>query len=164
MKGQVTAPLVPSMASSHIFKIMFVNQGKVYEVYARKVGQGRLFGFIEVEELVFGERSTVVLDPGEERIKSEFTGVKCTMLPMHSILRIDEVKKQGVSKVSAFEGSNVAAFPDVHVHARERSGHQEVGMGTGSSFHWRKCGDLTRDRFNEMGLSPFRILYNSRPQ
>jgi hypothetical protein len=90
---------------------MFVNQGKVYEVYARKVGQGRLFGFIEVEELVFGERSTVVLDPGEERIKSEFAGVKCTMLPMHSILRIDEVKKQGVSKVSAFEGNNVSAFP-----------------------------------------------------
>ena len=111
MKGQVTAPLLPSMASSHIFKIMFVNQGKVYEVYARKVSQGRLFGFIEVEELVFGERSTVVLDPGEERIKSEFTGVKCTMLPMHSILRIDEVKKQGQAKISALEGSNVASFP-----------------------------------------------------
>jgi len=99
------------MASSHIFKIMFVNQGKVYEVYARKVGQGRLFGFIEIEELVFGERSTVVLDPGEERIKSEFTGVKCTMLPMHSILRIDEVKKQGQAKISALEGGNVAQFP-----------------------------------------------------
>ncbi len=100
------------MASSHIFKIMFVNQGKVYEVYARKVGQGRLFGFIEVEELVFGERTTVVLDPGEERIKSEFQGVKCTMLPMHSILRIDEVKKQGVSKIHALEGgANVAQFP-----------------------------------------------------
>jgi len=100
------------MASSHIFKIMFVNQGKVYEVYARKVSQGRLFGFIEIEELVFGERTTVVLDPGEERIKSEFAGVKCTMLPMHSILRIDEVKKQGVSKISALEaGANVAQFP-----------------------------------------------------
>ena len=54
----------------------------------------------------------MVLDPGEERIKSEFTGVKCTMLPMHSILRIDEVKKQGVSKISALEtGGNVAQFP-----------------------------------------------------
>ena len=112
MKGQVNAPLIRSMASSHIFKIMFVNQGKVYEVYARKVGQGRLFGFIEIEELVFGERSTVVLDPGEERIKSEFAGVKCTMLPMHSILRIDEVKKQGQAKISALEGgNNVAQFP-----------------------------------------------------
>jgi hypothetical protein len=112
MKGQRNRPLSRSMASSHIFKIMFVNQGKVYEVYARKVSQGRLFGFIEVEELVFGERSSVVLDPGEERIKSEFTGVKCTMLPMHSILRIDEVKKQGQSKISSLEGGgNVAQFP-----------------------------------------------------
>jgi hypothetical protein len=111
MKAKVNRPLIVSMASSHIFKIMFVNQGKVYEVYARKVSQGRLFGFIEVEELVFGERSTVVLDPGEERIKSEFAGVKTTMLPMHSILRIDEVKKQGQAKISTLEGSNVSAFP-----------------------------------------------------
>ena len=99
------------MAASHIFKIMFVNQGKVYEIYARKVGHGNLFGFIEVEELVFGERSTVVLDASEERVKTEFEGVKRTYLPLHSILRIDEVRKQGVSKVSTFEGSNVAQFP-----------------------------------------------------
>jgi hypothetical protein len=121
MKGQVNRPLVGSMASSHIFKIMFVNQGKVYEVYARKVSQGRLFGFIEVEELVFGERSTVVLDPGEERIKSEFTGVKCTMLPMHSILRIDEVKKQG-----ARGRRQRRAVPHEHVPASRRSRQQEV--------------------------------------
>jgi len=100
------------MAASHIFKVLFVNQGKVYEIYARKVGHGTgLFGFIEVEELVFGERSTVVLDPAEERIKSEFEGVKRTYLPLHSVLRIDEVKKQGVSKISSFEGTNVSQFP-----------------------------------------------------
>ena len=100
------------MAASHIFRIMFVNQGKVYEIYARKVGHGELFGFIEVEELVFGERSSVVLDPSEERIKGEFTGVKRTFLPLHSVLRIDEVKKQGVSKITALEsGANVAQFP-----------------------------------------------------
>jgi hypothetical protein len=99
------------MAASHIFKVQFVNQGKVYEVYARKVSHGGLFGFIEVEELVFGERSTVVVDPSEERIKTEFSGVKRSFLPMHSILRIDEVRKQGVSKITAFEGANVTQFP-----------------------------------------------------
>lgn len=99
------------MAASHIFKVVFVNQGKVYEVYARKVSHGALFGFIEVEELVFGERSSVVLDPTEERIKSEFAGVKRTYLPIHSIVRIDEVRKQGVSKISALEGANVTPFP-----------------------------------------------------
>jgi hypothetical protein len=99
------------MAASHIFKVLFVNQGKVYEVYARKVGHGNMFGFIEVEELVFGERSTVVVDPAEERIKAEFEGVKRTYLPLHSVLRIDEVRKQGVSKITALEGANVTQFP-----------------------------------------------------
>ena len=100
------------MAISHIFRIMFVNQGKVYEIYARRVSHGELFGFIEVEELVFGERATVVVDPTEERIKGEFDGVKRTYLPLHSILRIDEVKKQGVSKITTLEGgANVSQFP-----------------------------------------------------
>ena len=100
------------MATSHIFRIMFVNQGKIYEIYARRVSHGDLFGFIEVEELLFGERSSVVLDPAEERIKGEFAEVKRTFLPMHSILRIDEVKKHGVSKITALEGgANVAQFP-----------------------------------------------------
>ena len=102
------------MAISHIFRIMFVNQGKVYEIYARHVSHGsELFGFVEVEDIIFGERATVVVDPAEERIKSEFEGVKRTFLPMHSVLRIDQVKKQGVSKITALEGgaANVSQFP-----------------------------------------------------
>ena len=99
------------MAASHIFKVVFLNQGKVYEIYARKVSHGSLLGFVEVEELVFGERSAVVVDPSEERVKAEFEGVRRTYLPMHSILRIDEVLKQGVSKISTAEGSNVMPFP-----------------------------------------------------
>src|SRR5437016_287746 len=100
------------MEASQTFRLMFVNQGKVYEVYARKVIHVELFGFIEVEELSFGERSSVVLDPSEERIKGEFAGVKRTFLPMHCILRIDEVKKQGPAKITVLEGgANVAQFP-----------------------------------------------------
>ncbi len=111
MQRKLTVGGTGRMATSHIFKVMFVNQGKVYEIYARKVSHGALFGFIEVEELVFGERSGVVVDPAEEKIKSEFSGVKRTYLPLHSVLRIDEVKKQGVSKIMSIEGGNVAQFP-----------------------------------------------------
>ena len=99
------------MAARRLYEVMFMNQGKVYEVYARSVSHGGLFGFIEVEELVFGERSRVVVDPTEERIKSEFAGVKRSYLPMHSILRIDEVEKEGTAKISDAEGGNVAQFP-----------------------------------------------------
>lgn len=98
------------MASHHIFRIQFVNQGKVYEIYARKVSHGSMLGFVEVEELAFGERAGVLLDPSEERIKSEFEGVKRSFLPMHSVLRIDEVSKRGASKITQLEG-NVAQFP-----------------------------------------------------
>ena len=99
------------MAAKTLYRISFANQGKIFEIYARNVSHGSLFGFIEVEGLVFGEKTTVVVDPSEERIKAEFEGVKRAYLPLHSILRVDEVDKQGVSKVTKVEGSNVAQFP-----------------------------------------------------
>ncbi|MEC9375844.1 MAG: DUF1820 family protein [Pseudomonadota bacterium] len=99
------------MAKSHLYKVIFLNQGKVYEIYARSISQGSLFGFIEIEELVFGERTSVVVDPSEEKLKSEFETVKRIYVPMHAIVRIDEVEKEGVSKISAVDGDNVTAFP-----------------------------------------------------
>lgn len=98
------------MSQKNLFRVVFMSQGQVYEIYARGVGHGELFGFVEVEELIFGERTSVVVDPSEERIKSEFANVKRTYLPMHSIIRIDEVDKQGASKISKLEG-NVTQFP-----------------------------------------------------
>ena len=100
-----------STAASHLYKIIFFSQGKVYEIYARSISQGSLFGFIEVEELVFGERTSVVVDPSEEKLKSEFESVKRTYIPMHAVVRIDEVDKQGVSKISSVDGDNVTPFP-----------------------------------------------------
>ena len=99
------------MAKKTLYKVIFMSQGQVYEVYARSVSHGDLFGFVAIEELVFGERTTVVVDPSEEKIKAEFENVRRTFLPMHSIIRIDEVDKQGVSKISKLEGGNIAQFP-----------------------------------------------------
>ena len=99
------------MAKKTLYRISFMSQGQVYEVYANSIAQGALFGFIEIEELVFGERSSVVVDPSEEKIKTEFEGVKRTHIPMHSVIRIDEVDKQGASKISKLEGNNISQFP-----------------------------------------------------
>jgi hypothetical protein len=98
------------MGDKKLYRVVFVSQGQIYEIYARVVGHGEMFGFVEVEQLVFGERTPVVVDPSEERIKSEFEHVTRTFLPMHSIVRIDEVEKQGASKISKVEG-NVTQFP-----------------------------------------------------
>ena len=110
--GTLRAPQHPiiSMSKKNLFRVVFMSQGQVYEIYAREVGHGEMFGFIEIEQLVFGERTTVVVDPSEEKIKSEFEHVTRTYLPLHSIIRIDEVEKQGASKISKLEG-NVTQFP-----------------------------------------------------
>lgn len=96
-----------------VYKIQFYNKGELYEVYAHKVYQGGLYGFVEVEELLFDERSGVVVDPSEEKLKTEFNSVKRTYIPMHAIIRIDEVEKEGVSKITELPKgeSNVAPFP-----------------------------------------------------
>lgn len=96
-----------------IYKVLFINQGKVYELYARNIYQGDLYGFIEAEELIFGEQSTMLVNPAEERLQSEFAGVQRTFIPIHAIIRIDEVEKEGVSKIRASgeNNDNVATFP-----------------------------------------------------
>jgi len=96
-----------------VFKVIFLNQGKVYEVYAKEIAQSGMFGFIEIEGFIFGEKSAVVIDPSEERLKDEFNDVKRTYIPMHSIVRIDEVEKEGTAKISSIEGGSnqVVGFP-----------------------------------------------------
>ncbi len=98
------------MAKKSIFKVSFYNQSNVYEVYAQQVYQSDLYGFITIEGLAFNERSGVVVDPSEEKLKSEFDQVKRFFVPMHAIIRIDEVDKQGVAKISE-AGENVTHFP-----------------------------------------------------
>jgi hypothetical protein len=88
------------MNKKTLYRIQFTNtQDSNYEIYARFVTESELFGFIEVEELVFGEQTSLVVDPSEERLKLEFANVKRTFIPMHTIIRIDEVTKQGIPKI-----------------------------------------------------------------
>ncbi|WP_133135305.1 DUF1820 family protein [Legionella rowbothamii] len=101
------------MKKKTLFRITFANQEAIYEIYARSIKESELFGFLEVEELVFGEQTTLVVDPSEERLKLEFNGVKRTFIPMPSVYRIDEVEKQGIAKVkdNPAYGSTVSPFP-----------------------------------------------------
>jgi len=96
-----------------VFKVIFHNQNQVYEVYARRVSPAEMLGFVEVEELLFGERSQVLVDSSEERVKVEFAGVKRFFLPISAVIRIDEVEKAGAGRVTSEgkAGSVVAPFP-----------------------------------------------------
>jgi hypothetical protein len=101
------------MTKKTLFKITFANQESIYEIYVRSIKESDLFGFLEAEELVFGEQTSLVVDPSEEKLKMEFNNVKRTYIPMHAIYRIDEVTKQGTSKMkdNISYGGKVSPFP-----------------------------------------------------
>lgn len=96
----------------HVYRIIFNHQGNVYELYARRVSQGDLYAFVEVEDIIFGEHSQVLVDPSEERLKAEFGDVRRTLVPLHAVIRIDEVMKEGTNKIHAGQDKgNVTPFP-----------------------------------------------------
>lgn len=96
-----------------IYKVVFQAQGQVVELYARNVSQGGLFGFVEVEDLVFGARSEVVVDPSEEGLRSEYGNAKRLFLPLHAILRIEQVEREGPARTRPAKESSgiVTPFP-----------------------------------------------------
>jgi len=115
--------------TQRLYRVAFYNQGEVYEIYARSVSQGGFYGFVEIEKLVFGERTTVVIDPAEEKLADEFAGVERSYIPMHSIIRIDEVDRRGTAKIKPVDGdSKVRPFP-----VYSRPGGPQGGPGGNSS-------------------------------
>ena len=95
-----------------VYKVIFHNQGKIYELHASHVSQGAMYAFVEIEGIIFGEHTELVVDPSEEKLKHEFAGVSKTYVPMHSIIRIDEVSQQGSNRiVDADSSGNVTPFP-----------------------------------------------------
>lgn len=99
-----------------IFKILFLQRDEVYELYAKQVMESDMYGFIVVEELVFGEQTALLIDPQEEKLKLKFDDVKRTYIPIHNLLRIDEVERDldknqisGSGHISHFPGSDALA-------------------------------------------------------
>lgn len=93
-----------------LYRIQFIANSERYELYVRELTQGNLFGFVEIGDFVWDNHTSLVLDPSHEKLKSEYADVTRTYIPMHSVLKIDEVKKQGTAKITEL-GDKVAQFP-----------------------------------------------------
>lgn len=108
------------MKDSQIYRIAFYNQGNIYELHARSVRQSDMYAFVEVEGIIFGERSSVVVDPAEERLKTEFQGVQRTHIPLQAVVRIDEVEREGSNRIIEGGGGagTVMPFP-LHTPGRK---------------------------------------------
>jgi hypothetical protein len=96
-----------------LYKVTFLSQGKILELYARQVASSGLWGFTEVGELVFDQNDGgLVVDPTEERLREEFKNTRVLHLPMQCILRIEEVEKRGTLVIrDAESGDKIMPFP-----------------------------------------------------
>jgi len=93
------------------FRIQFHNNNRIYELYAHEVGQSQMAGFIEIGEIIFGEHSKLLIDPAEEKLKSEFADVKHSYIPHFAVIRIDEVERSGKNRILDSDGANITSFP-----------------------------------------------------
>lgn len=100
-----------------IYRVIYQSLGKLVEIYARNVYQGGLYGFVEVEELLFEEQqSELLVDPELEKLEAQFANVEITFIPVHAIVRIDQVTKVGKAKSKSVESGqhntgNISYFP-----------------------------------------------------
>lgn len=101
------------MTTRVLYRITFLNAGKIYELYARRVTSSSLWGFTEVGDLVFDVNEGLVVDPTEERLRDEFANTRVLHLPMQSVLRVEEVdRKAPLSIRDAGTGEKVVTpFP-----------------------------------------------------
>lgn len=100
------------MPAKPLYKVIFINHGKVYELFSESVTSSGLWGFIEVAKLVFESAEGLVVDPTEEKMRQEFAGARVLHLPIQSVLRVEEVEKRGKCLIRDREsGENVTPFP-----------------------------------------------------
>ena len=98
------------MNMKSVYKIIFIQLGEIYEVFAKQIYQSDMYGFIEVEEYIFNKDKQLVVDPSSEKLKNEFSEVERSYIPINAILRIDEVKESGEAKIKKNK-DKVSPFP-----------------------------------------------------
>ena len=104
-----------------MYRVSFLKHGKVYEMFCQDLGSSKLWGFVELTGLVFGEKGSVVVDPTEEKMRDEFEDVEALFLPMHSVLSIEKVKKRGQAVIrDRKSGEKVTPFP-LTPHGRSKN-------------------------------------------
>ena len=84
-----------------LYRIRFFNiDDELYELYAKSVYQAdNMFGFLTIEDLVFGEDSQIIANPQEDKLRTEFSGTKRLFVPHHSVVMVEEVQRRGKAKI-----------------------------------------------------------------
>ena len=96
-----------------VFRVVYQVQGQKKILYARYISEESLMGFIEAEALLTAaDKKDLPESLDIENLNAEFESVARTYLPMHAIIRIDELIKENEAMKSTENTScNVSHFP-----------------------------------------------------
>lgn len=86
---------------SPIYRIVFLQQEDIKEIYAQYISEETLVGFIEADTLIDYDPAKAIVNTSEVR--------RC-YIPLHTILRIDEVMPDNLLQKSS-DNSNVSHLP-----------------------------------------------------
>ena len=104
-----------------LYRVLFKQDDKIYETYAQYVSDESLVGFVEIEEFIFTDlpltQSTFEREDSDV-LEKIFSGVKRCYIPVHLVLRIDEVSQIEVLNAGRGEHSNVKPFPVSHLNSK----------------------------------------------
>ena len=94
-----------------LYKVKFIQQEVVVELIAKYISEESLMGFIEIEDIIFpGSGEPFATD---EKYREEFFGIERCYLPLHTLLRIDELStatEKVVGEVK-YKKNNVRRIP-----------------------------------------------------
>lgn len=102
------------MSQADIYRVQFKTDQYYYDLYVRHVYPSDMHGFVCLEDFLFHEESHVLIDPRSEKLHAEFGEVKTAFIPYHQIIRIDQVKREGDSRIRPAESgasAKITPFP-----------------------------------------------------
>ena len=76
-----------------IYRILFRHESHKIELYARRVFPSDFLGLVRIEDLIFFEdKNSLLINPMDDKIKKEFADTRVLHIPLHCLLRIEELK------------------------------------------------------------------------
>lgn len=104
------------MSKPTIYRVQFKTDSHHYDLYVRHVYPSDMAGFICLEEFLFHEETQILINPRTEKLHAEFGDVTTAFIPYHQIIRIDQVSREGDSRIQpasggGSSGSKITPFP-----------------------------------------------------
>lgn len=96
---------------SYVYRVTFLEHDNARELYARYIAEDNMLGFVELEDLIFPDQTRLLVDPAQDQLRQEFSGVRRTYLPMHVVLRIDQLLEADIYSDQRQVGETVRSFP-----------------------------------------------------